>query len=97
MTPARVRLGFMGAFRPLEATARASAHISGKYRAKSILPSNSYQKVHLNVTAKREYEFREGSRAAAAESVSDACACGVWVDGVEFGTNPARPGSSGSF
>ena len=48
-TPARS----MGAFRPLEATARKSE----KYRANPILPLSLYQKVHLNVTAMREYEF----------------------------------------
>jgi len=41
----------MGAFRPLEATARASAQFSAKSRANFILPLSLYQKVHLNVTA----------------------------------------------
>ena len=36
----------MGAFKPLEATARVSAHISAKYRAKSILPLSLYLKKH---------------------------------------------------
>jgi len=47
---------FMGGFRPLEATARASAQISATYRAKSILPLRLCLKVHLNVTAMREYK-----------------------------------------
>ena len=52
--PAKV---LMGAFRPLEATARASAHISGKYRAKSSLPLSLQEKFHLNVGAICEYEL----------------------------------------
>ena len=48
---------FVGTFGPLEATVRASAQISAKYKAKSILPLSSYEKVPLNVYAMREYEF----------------------------------------
>ena len=48
---------FIEAFRPLEETARASVHTSGKHRDKSILPLISYQNVHLKVNAMREYDF----------------------------------------
>ena len=47
----------MRAFRPLEATARASAQIPATYRANPIRPLSVYLKVYLNLTAMREYEF----------------------------------------
>jgi len=47
----------MGSIRPLEATAWAPAQTSATYRANPILPLSLYQKVHLNVTAMREYKL----------------------------------------
>ena len=33
--------------------------MGGKYRANPILPLSLYQKIHVNVTAMRENEFKE--------------------------------------
>ena len=48
---------FMWVFKPLEATARASAQISAIYRANPILPLRVYLSFLSSATAMREYEF----------------------------------------